>query len=227
MREDKTERIALPEKKVQYGSELAFRLAREQLAAVADIEQQCRKSGARYLPEEKAVTLEHLNRAYRVSFPDGEVSFDNSEEIVPLRDKILILHYFTRAKGTPLSNRTISYKELHEGINYYPTFFKRAIDPIINHFSDEPQKLLEIAETLGGRKVDYGDIAVTIDAFPYVHLTIVLWHGDKEFPPGGNIMFDSTIPDYLPTEDITILCEIVAWKLVRLLKTGGGNPGKR
>ena len=227
MREDKTERIALPEKKVQYGSELAFRLAREQLATVADIEQQCRKSGARYLPEEKAVTLEHLNRAYRVSFPDGEVSFDNSEETVPVRDKILILHYFTRARGTPLSNRTISYKELHEGINYYPTFFKRAIDPIINHFSDEPQKLLEIAETLGGRKVDYGDIAVTIDAFPYVYLTIVLWHGDKEFPPGGNIMFDSTIPDYLPTEDITILCEIVAWKLVRLLKTGGGNPVKR
>jgi hypothetical protein len=219
------ERLILPEKKVQYGSELAFRLAREQLAAVADIEQQCRKSGARYLPAEKSIIIDHLNRSYRVSFPDGEVSLVGSDESVPIRDKILILHYFTRARGTPLTGRIITYKELHEGINYYPTFFKRAIDPIINHFKDKPQKLLEVAKELGGHKASYGDIAVTIDAFPLVPVTVVLWSGDNEFAPDGNIMFDDTIPNYLPTEDITVLCEIIAWKLVRLLKTGGDNPG--
>lgn len=222
------ERLTIPERNVWKGAyELAYKLACEQLAGIVDIEQQCRKSGARYLNAEKSIIIDHLYRSYKISFPHGEVSLVNSEETVPMRDKILILHYFTRAKGTPLSNRMITYKELHEGINYYPTFFKRAIDPIINHFSDEPQKLLEIAVILGGRKADFGDISITIDAFPYIPLTIVLWRGDKEFPPEGNIMFDSTIPDYLPTEDITILCEIVTWKLVRLLKTGGGNPGKR
>ena len=220
------ERLILPERNVrEYAHGLAYKIACEKLAGIADIASQCRKSGARYLPEEKAVTLEQLNRAYRVSFPDHEVSLVNSEEAVPVRDKILILHYFTRAKGTPLTGRIITYKELHEGINYYPTFFKRAIDPIINHFRDKPQKLLDAAETLGGHKSDYGDIAVTIDAFPYVPLTIVLWYGDKELPPDGNIMFDSTISDYLPTEDITVLCEVISWRLVRLLKTGGDNPG--
>jgi hypothetical protein len=80
---------------------------------------------------------------------------------------------------------------------------------------------------MGGQKVEYGDTAITINAFPRVPLTIVLWQGDKEFPADGNIMFDSTITDYLPTEDITILCEVIAWKLVRLSKTGGDTPGKR
>jgi len=127
--------------------------------------------------------------------------------------------------GRPPTGRRITFKELPEGINYYPAFFKRAIEPVINHFKDQPQDLLEAAKTLGGRKAGYGDIAVTIDAFPRVPLTIVLWRGDAEFAPDGNIMFDSTIPDYLPTEDITILCEIIAWRLVRLLKTGGDNPG--
>ena len=144
-----------------------------------------------------------------------------------MRDKILVLHYFTRAGGRPPTGRRITYKELPEGINYYPAFFKRAIEPVINHFKDQPQDLLEAAKTLGGRKAGYGDIAVTIDAFPRVPLTIVLWRGDAEFAPDGNIMFDETIPDYLPTEDITILCEIVAWKLVRLLETRGDNPVKR
>jgi len=216
---------AQPVREYAYG--LAYKLACEQLAGIADFEQQCRKSGARYLPAEKCIIIDYLNRFYRISLPHGEVSSINNDEPVPLRDKILILHYFTRASGTPLSGKIITYKELQEGINYYPTFFKRAIEPIINSFKDEPQKLLEVAATLGGHKSGYGDISVTIDAFPYVPLTVVLWQGDKEFPPNGNIMFDSTIPDYLPTEDITIICEIIAWKLVRLLKTGGDAPDKR
>jgi len=220
--------LTIPEPGVrEMAHELALKLARQKLAGITDIEQQCRKSGARYLPAEKSIILDHLNRSYRINIPGGEVSLVDSEENVPLRDKILILHYFTRARGTPLSGKMITYKELQEGINYYPTFFKRAIDPIINNFKDEPQKLLDAARTLGGHKSDFGDIAVTIDAFPLVPVTIVLWRGDNEFPSEGNILFDSTIPDYLPTEDITILCEVIAWKLVRLQKTGGDNPGKR
>ena len=218
----------LPKENVrEYAHALAYKLACEQLAGITDIEEQCRKSGARYLPAEKSAIIDHLNRAYRISIPGGEVALVNDTEAVPVRDKILILHYFTRAAGTPLSGKIITYKELQEGINYYPTFFKRAIDPIINHFKDEPQKLSDATKIMGGQKVEYGDTAITINAFPRVPLTIVLWHGDKEFPPDGNIMFDSTITDYLPTEDITILCEVIAWKLVRLSKTGGDTPGKR
>jgi hypothetical protein len=211
----------------EYAHGLAYKIVCERLAGITDIAQQCRKSGTRYLPEEKSVIIDHLNRAYRISIPGGEVSLVESDEVVALRDKILLLHYFTRASGTPLSGKNITYKELQEGINYYPTFFKRAIEPVVSNFKNEPKKLLEAAAALGGNKSDFGDIAVTISAFPRVPLTIVLWQGDSEFSADGNIMFDSTIHEYLPTEDITILCEIIAWKLVRLLKTGGDSSGTR
>jgi hypothetical protein len=212
--------LSVPEPGVrEIAHQLAYKIARERLAEIKDIQRQCRKCGARYLPTEKSIVLDHLNRAYRLSLPDGEVSFVDSDEAVPIRDKILILHYFTRAGGTPLTGKLITYKELQEGINYYPTFFKRAIDPVITNFKVEPEKLVEIAATMGGRRSDYGDIAVTITAFPNVPLTIVLWRGDEEFPFDGNILFDSTIADYLPTEDVTILCEKIAWSLVRLARS--------
>jgi hypothetical protein len=221
-------RLSVPEPSVrQIAYEMAYKIAREQLANIKDIEKQCRHSGAHYIPAEKSIVLDHLNRSYKIRSADGEVAFADSDEGVPVRDKILILHYFTKAAGTPLTGRLITYKELQEGINYYPTFFKRAIQPVLNSFKDEPEKLPETAAVLGGRKTDYGDIAVTIEGFPKVPLTIVLWRGDKEFPPEGNILFDSTIADYLPTEDITILCEKIAWKLVKNLKTGGDTPGHR
>jgi len=200
----------------EYGYELAYKLACDQLANIDNIEQQCLKSGAQYqvIDSKRVITTEYLNRSYLISLPDIEISLMDSEETIPLRDKILILHYLSQAKGTPLANKIISYKELPEGSNYFPIFSKRAVKPILDHFGREPERLVDVAAKLGGFEVDYGDVAVTINAFPRVPITFVLWKGDEEFPPEGNILFDSTIPDYLSTEDINVLCEAIAWRLV-------------
>ena len=206
------------------GYQLAYQLACEELGNTDDINQLCLKSGASYqvIDSKKIIALEYLNRSYQVTLPDIEISLDDSEEEVPLRDKILILHYLTQAKGTPVSNKMIAYKELPEGATYFPTFSKRAIKPIVDHFGNEPTRLLDIAGVFGGQRVDYGDVAITIDAFSRVPITLVLWRGDDEFPPAGNILFDSTISDYLSTEDINVLCETIAWKLVKFSRAGYG-----
>ncbi len=213
--------FSLPnQRNYEYGYEFAYKLACEQLARLDDIEQQCLRSGTRYqvIDSQKIIILEYLNQSYQIVLPDIDVSLIDSKQEVPIRDRVLILHYFTRAKGIPLTNRVIAYKELPEGINYFPTFSKRAIKPLLDHFSREPYRLVDVAEKLGGRRADYGDVAVTIDAFSRVPVTLVLWQGDEEFAPEGSILFDSTIPDYLSTEDITVLCETISWRLVRYLK---------
>jgi len=213
--------FSLPnQKKYEYGYELAYNLAREQLAKVENIKQQCVKSSAQYqeIDSQKVIIIDYLNHSYQITLPDIRISVKDSEEEVPLRDKILILHYFTQAKGTPTSNKPIAYKELPEGTNYFPTFAKRAIKPLVKCFGNEPHRLLDVARILGGRKADYGDVAVTINAFSQVPITLVLWRGDDEFPPEGNIIFDSTISDYLSTEDINVLCETIAWRLVKSYK---------
>ncbi|MFC1954956.1 DUF3786 domain-containing protein [Chloroflexota bacterium] len=208
-----------------YGYGLAYQLAREQLASIDDIEQQCLKADTQYMDSQK-INIKYLNQPYLIALPDIKISFLTGEETVPIRDKILVLHYFTTAKGTPLSNRMITFKELPEGINYLPTFSKRTIKPLVSNFGDEPQRMADIAGTLGGYKADYGDMAVTINAFRRVPITLVLWQGDEEFTSEGNILFDSTIVDYLPTEDIIVLCEVLVWKLIKLLKAGGDNPDR-
>ena len=221
--------VTLPsQRNDEYGYGLAYKLAGEQLAKIKDIEQQCHKSDARYqiIDSKRVITVEYLNQTYQITLPDISVSLKDSQEEVSLRDKILILHYLIQAKGTPISNKTIAYKELPEGTSYFPTFSKRAIQPLVTHFGKEPHRLLDVAGILDGKKADYGDVAVTINAFSQVPITLVLWQGDEEFPPESNIIFDSTISDYLSTEDINVLCETIAWKLVKLLKAGGENPGR-
>ena len=203
-----------------YGYELAYTLASEQLARVTDFEQLCRKTEARYQTTDSgaAITLAYLNQSYRITLPDVSFSRAGSRDEISVRDRILMLHYLIQAKGTPCTGRMITYKELPEGLNYFPTFFKRAIKPLVTHFGGEPRKLWDIAPALGGCKADYGDVAVTINGFDRVPVTLVLWQGDAEFDPEGSILFDGTISDYLTTEDINVLCETIAWRLVRILK---------
>ena len=213
------ERLTVPEQNVRdYAHGLALELACRQLAAIKDIRQQCRKSGAEYLEAEKTVLIVFLNRPYKISYPDGEVSYQDSKETVPIKDKILILDYFTHASGNPLTGKLITYKELHDGLNYFAVFHKRAIQPFVTFFGSNPEELIKTAEIFNGQSADYGDFAVTINAFSRVPVTIALWRGDDEFGPEGSILFDSTVSEYLTNDDIHALCEGIAWKMVRALK---------
>jgi hypothetical protein len=221
----KNSSLSLPKyKDYEYGYNLAFKLAGEQLAEV-DIKEQCRKSGADYkrAGSREIITIEFLGQPYQVSLPDVEISPVGGGAEIPISDKILILHYLTLASGTPLSGKPIAFQELPEGASYLRTFTKRSVAPLVKYFGGEPGRLVEVAGRLGGQKVDYGDAAVKIDGFKLVPVTIVLWGGDDEFPPRGNILFDSTISEYLSTYDITVLCDAIVWRLVRFLREGGSN----
>ena len=217
----KNRRLTLPnQKNYEYAHEQAYELAGEQLAKIDDIEQQCNKAGAQYQikDSQKVINIEYLNQVYVATLPNIDVSLADSEEKVPIRDKVLILHYLAQAKGTPSSNKLITYKELPGGNIYFPTFLKRTVNPLLKYFGKEPHLLIDTARRLGGYQVEQGDVAVTISAFSRVPITLVLWRGDDEFGPDGSIIFDTNISDYLSTEDITVLCETVTWRLINYLR---------
>ena len=194
--------------------DFSYGLACERLAQIGDVRQQCLKSGARYIgPSE--IVLGYLNQSYRITIPDCKILLEESSTEAPLRDKILILHYFTGAKGTPATARLIAYKQLPGGVSYFSAFSQRAIAPLVKHFGRSPELLVKAVIELGGYEADHGDVSVTVEAFPRVPITLVLWRGDEEVAPNGNILFDANISDYLSTEDVTVLCETIIWKLVR------------
>ena len=198
----------------EQGFGLSYKLACEQLARISDIQEQCRKSGAQYV-EPNEIVINYLNQPYYITLPDVEISLEDSKVEVPLKDKILILHYFTEAKGTPATDKLITYKQLQGGVSYFPAFSQRAIAPLVNHFGKNPELLIKAAAKLGAHEADHGDVSVTVNAFDHVPITLVLWRGDEELASNGNILFDANISDYLSTEDVTVLSETIIWKLVR------------
>ncbi len=197
--------------------ELALNLAVKKLSSMK-AEEICRNSGASRIDDEN-VLIQYLNRPYQVAISTGKISLKDKEEDVPIKNKILILHYLTQATGAPFTNKLIAYTQLQGGKFYCPAFHKRTLEPILKCFGNQPELLLDAAQRLGGKKASHGDVSVGIDAFPFVRIVIVLWRGDDEVPSGGNILFDQNIKDYLSTEDVVVLTEILIWKLINLTKS--------
>jgi hypothetical protein len=204
---------------------LARRLALEALRP-GDLKERARRSGARWEigPDgQPRIGLRYLNREVEVSFPAGTVEpLDGGGSIAP-REEILILHYLETAQGTPISGQWVSFGSLPEGAFYGPVFQKRVRAPLVRSFGENPEALLRFLLPLEGEPLALGDAAVKIPALPRVPIALVVWKGDEDFPPEGNILFDSTVKDYLPVEDMVVLAETLVWKLIK--SQGSRNPG--
>jgi hypothetical protein len=202
--------------------QLAYSLAREKLSGM-DIKQQCLRSGAQYVQPNR-MTIEYLNQSYAIAIPGMEISLLDSPrrcEDIDLRDRILMLHYLIAAKGTPATGKLIGFRQVPGGLFEHTSFSREVLTPLLERFGKEPERLVEAAANLGGSKASYGDVAVSIKAFPNVTVVIVLWRGDDEFAPNASMLFDSTVIDYLSTEDLSVLCERIVERLAHPGQNGG------
>ena len=187
--------------------DLAFAKLRQ-----ADLADVCRKSGAHPVGAD-IVRLRFLDRDYLIDRLRGEVSPPPDAEPAPIADRLIILHYLVTATGAPPRGELVAFKDLPEGNVYHPTFYKRTVKLLLKKFGASPAKFAEAAVKIGGVKAQMGDAAVTVQALPKVAVTWILWRGDDEFPAEGSVLFDRGISDYLPTEDIAVLCQNIALKM--------------
>ena len=202
--------------------QLAHRLAREKLSGM-DMKEQFLRSGVQYVGPDR-VSIEYLNRSYVMTIPSMEISLKDDIahcEQIDLTDRILILHYLITARGTPPSGKLIGFKQLPGGYFEHGSVSREVITPLLERFGKEPERLAEAAGKLAGSRLSYGDVAVSIKAFPRISVVIVLRRGDDEFPPNASLLFDSTVSDYLSTEDISVLCERIVEKLTHCGQNGG------
>ena len=180
------------------------------------LEDMTRCSG--YPSDGNALTIEFLGGHYKVEYPSGNlVSVPISEGELPLATQILILHYLTKLAEISDTGKLISFKELPGGAIYIKPFSGRAIEPMVRIFGSIPDRLLEIATRLGGHSNGLGDVGVTLRVFPRIPVSLILWRADDEFPASGNILFDASAADILPTEDYAVLASIVVFGLKRLV----------
>jgi len=198
----------------------ALVLAREILPA-RDPAVICRNAGAEFqaLNPGGMITLPFFTNPVTITYPEGQVAYEDRETKLSLQEQGLVLHYLLGAQDIPLANAPITFREIPSGEFYYQPFLKRAQVPLVQTFGANQELFRRAGQNLGGVDAKMGDISLTFRPFPRIPITLILWKADDEFPPEGNILFDASIKHFLGGEDIAFLAGTVVYKLMALARS--------
>ena len=144
-----------------------------------------------------------------------------SEEAAPARIGVLALHYLVTADGASETGKLASFAELPGGAAYLGPFNGRVVDRVARKLGNNPTAFLKCGMDLGGQPTRLGDAAMIFRVFPRVPVTIALWRGDEELPPGASVSFDRNVAHYLSTEDVVVACEELLSRLFKIKQALG------
>jgi hypothetical protein len=164
--------------------------------------------------------LVFLNRPIQITWPECECVDQASSEPLPVLDKVLLVHYLmgaSHAEGPAVTGQWIAFQDLRDGRFYQAAFDQRAKAPLVRGFGSRPRFLIELCTRVyQADPIGLGDYGVVIKVFPLVPMALILWEGDADFPPNGNILFDQNIVKLFSAEDVAWLAGRVIYPLLNL-----------
>jgi hypothetical protein len=173
-----------------------------------------KRSLASYDSQADEFTLSFFGQDYSIQ-PSKKVVIGPDEKEVKPFITVLLLHYLASAKDIEPEGRVITFRELVGGDVYYDAFSRRAIIPITRTFGSKADALREAGKVMGAREESRGDCSLVIDVLPKIPVTVTVWEGDDEVPASANMLFDASIKEQLPTEDVAVIGGFVASMLIK------------
>lgn len=171
------------------------------------------RSGASYSYFDKAFKVPFMGEEHAVAFPGGAVSREDGSPPGGAAE-LIILHYLVGAGGAPVREQWVSYRDLPGARYHEPAFVADVERPLSLGLAGHLESLRGWRER-NARPVDLpGDEAFTWDVLPRVPLLVIFNEADEEFPASARVLFDASAPGYLPTEDLSVLAELAARKLL-------------
>ena len=159
--------------------------------------------------------LTFFEREYVISADSFGVRRAGSDKEQPSFIQSLILTYLITADGTTPSNRWIGFRELPDGMFYVQAFQGYTGGRLVRELEDGIEAFRRAAEALGGEPLAIGDAGYTFTVFPRVHMALVYWEGDDEFPSQARVLFEDTSSHYMPTDGLAILGSQLVGRLLK------------
>ena len=149
--------------------------------------------------------LRYCGEDYVITYPSGDIRPSSGEGKLPVSVRICILLYMAHAVPLPERQDWKTFKDLPQGYHHWAPFVYEALDPLINGFGSDLESFKRAGESLDGTPVPMGDLGFQFQVLPRVGLQVMLWAGDKEFPPKANILFNGNCVMQLDTATLYMI----------------------
>ena len=145
-----------------------------------------------------------FDQEYKVSAESFAVSSRSSPSPTPYV-QALILEYLNRSDGTMPTGEWINFRELPSGGNYNQAFNGYASMVPAEIWKLDIDGFAQACLSRGGVETGMGDAGFMFRVLPRIHLCLVYWLGDEEFPSSSGVLFDSVASHHMVTDGLAIL----------------------
>ncbi|MEK7309355.1 MAG: DUF3786 domain-containing protein [Planctomycetota bacterium] len=194
--------------------EASYNLACEKLAQL-DLDDVAFNGSARL--DSDVLSIELLGETFIIKERGKNITISSGRE-PRISEKILLLHYLVTADGAPLTSQEVTLENIPGAAFYYPTYKARSIDLIIRRFTAAPSDFIKAVQKIGFNPAKEGrQYRLKSLVLPNVPIFFVLWESDSGHPAIETIkvLYDTGITHYLPLEDIIIITEMIAHRIIK------------
>lgn len=150
--------------------------------------------------------LAFFGEEYVISSGDFSVHRVDSDQRSSSFTQSLIVTYLATADGTTPSSRWVGFRELPDGLFYAQAFRGYTGVRLVHGLEGQIEAFRSAAEALGGKPLGaIGDAGYAFTVLPRLHLAVVYWRGDEEFPSQARVLFEDSAANYMPTDGLAIL----------------------
>ena len=165
----------------------------------------CDRTGCKVEPEGDRFGLSSYGQHFIVDPSSREVSAKTelADHLLTERSSHFVpafLHYMARIEPISVTGELLKPSNIPGGIIFVQGTHVLPLDHLAQKYNDDSSGFLNRGASLGGMQVGYGDVACRLSVFPKLPLTVILGFGDDEFPPKGELYFDTSARAALPPD---------------------------
>ncbi|NOZ86144.1 MAG: DUF3786 domain-containing protein [Deltaproteobacteria bacterium] len=193
----------------------------------------CARTGTKYCHDSAVYLLQMLGRIAVVT-PGRATALwrgpDGAEAPMTTELALSALFYLLKCPaGLQPASEWVSEKELKGGLYLFQGTHELPLSLLAEAFGRDSRALLKAGQTLGGSRVEVGDVAVQVPALPKLPIRIVVWLEDDEFPASAKMLFPANADKTLPLDILYGLacdvCRLITTNRLQKDDTNSPHPG--
>ncbi|MDO4260830.1 MAG: DUF3786 domain-containing protein [Eubacteriales bacterium] len=169
----------------------------------------------------------YFGEPYRLCLADGRLERLKDGEWTDelyFNEAMAVYHLLHYTKDVPVvSGKWVPGHTVDGVVSRQPTA-DPLLDPFVRSYTGRMEELRAACEAAGGTRLSAGDVSYEFEAFPCVHLQLVFWDADEDFPAQAQVLVDQCVTDFVHYE--TVGC-ILSDLLERIGQDGPAAPTGR
>lgn len=156
--------------------------------------------------DEDHLYLTYLGEKYRLRLSDGVLEKQKEETWIDelyFNESMSVYHLLHYTKDIPvISGKWVPSHTIDGVVSRNPAVKDPLLSPFEEKYAGKTEDFKKACRAAGGIEIKAGDAAYEFEVFPQVHMQLILWDQDEDFPAQVQVLVDQCVTDFVHYETV-------------------------